>query len=318
MIASACKHENFKKHGHDRHGNQRFRCLLCGVTWIPSQPKPLGDMRIDKTKAVLCLRLLLEGNSIRSVERIVDVNRNTILRLLETIGQRALRFWDFRMSNLAVEHVEVDEIWGFIGCKEKNRIRLGRNGDFGDCYCFTAIERNTKLLVAWHFGKRTPCDAEWFSDKLYRVTAGRFQLSTDGYQPYSKIIPNAFNGQIDFAQLVKIYGNQSQGTAGRYSPPEIIDVRSHIICGNPKPDLICTSHVERQNLNIRMGVRRMTRLTNAFSKKWKNHEAHLALYFLYYNFCRVHATLKTTPAVAHGLTDRVWSIERLLDELAEL
>jgi len=107
MIASACKHENFKKHGHDRHGNQRFRCLLCGVTWIPSQPKPLGDMRIDKTKAVLCLRLLLEGNSIRSVERIVDVNRNTILRLLETIGQRALRFWDFRMSNLAVEHVEV-------------------------------------------------------------------------------------------------------------------------------------------------------------------------------------------------------------------
>ncbi len=220
------------------------------------------------------------------------------------------------MTNLPVADVQVDEIWGFIGCKEKTRLRLDYDKDHGDSYCFTAIERDTKLLVAWHLGRRTPRDTRWFADKLYRVTAGRFQLTADGYLPYTGSIPNAFRGQIDFAQLVKIYGNQSAGAAGRYSPPEIIDTHKHVVCGEPDEALICTSHVERQNLNIRMGVRRMTRLTNAFSKKWANHEYHLALYFLYYNFCRVHMTIKTTPAVAAGLTDQPWSIGRMLDELA--
>ncbi|MGA2797472.1 MAG: hypothetical protein ABSE63_07845 [Thermoguttaceae bacterium] len=316
MICSTCNHIKFKKHGHDQHGNQRYRCLLCGVTWISPKSGPLGNMRLEKAKIVLCLRLLLEGNSIRSIERILGINRNTILHLLEIAGQRAVWYWELKMVNLPVEHVEVDEIWGFVGCKEKNRVKLERNTEFGDAYCYTAIERNTKLLVAWHLGKRSPHDAERFADKLFRVTTGRFQLSTDGYLPYTKIMPRVFNEQVDFAQLVKIYGNQNQGTAGRYSPPEIIDIHKHIICGNPVKDLICTSHVERQNLNIRMGVRRMTRLTNAYSKKWENHKAHLALYFLYYNFCRVHATLKTTPAMAQGLTTQVWSIEKLLDELA--
>jgi transposase-like protein/IS1 family transposase len=315
MIAPACKHERTKKCGHDRKGNQRFRCLLCGQTWIEQQPKPLGEMRIDKAKAVLCLRLLLEGNSIRSVERIVGVNRNTILSLLELVGRRALRFWGERMSNLAVANVQVDEIWGFIGMKEKTRQRLAADADFGDAYCFTAIERDTKLMVAWHLGKRSPRDTEWFADKLYRVTTGRFQLTTDGYIPYVKAMPKAFGEQVDFAQLVKIYRATRDGAA-RYSPAEIIDIHTNVICGNPDEEKVCTSHVERANLSIRMGVRRMTRLTNAFSKKWENHEYHLALYFLYYNFCRTHQTLKTTPAVTAGLTDKQWSIERMLNELA--
>lgn len=318
MIAPACKHDQVKRHGHDRQGNQRYRCLLCGLTWIEKRPKTLGEMKLAKDRAVLCLRLLLEGNSIRSVERITCVNRNTILSLLETIGRRALRFWGVRMNNLPVANVQVDEIWGFIGCKEKTRLQKDYDRDHGDAYCFTAIERDTKLLVTWHLGRRTLSDAQWFADKLHRVTAGRFQLTTDGFPPYTKTISEAFDDQIDFVQLVKIYGQQSGSIAGRYSPPEIREVRKHAICGNPDQSLACTSHVERQNLNIRMAVRRMTRLTNAFSKKWENHEYHLALYFVYYNFCRVHLTIKTTPAVAAGLTDRQWSIERMLDELATL
>ena len=317
MICASCKHENLKKHGHDRHGNQRYRCTLCGVTWIPVRPKLFGDMRIDEKDGILCLRMLLEGNSIRTTERLTGINRNTILRLLETIGNRALRYWDDKMTNLSAQNVECDEIWGFVGCKQKTNNRIHKGYEFGDAYCFTAIERDTKLMVAWHLGKRSPQDAKCFADRLRYVTSGRFQVSTDGYGPYTEAVPNAFDDQVDFAQLIKIY-HQPAGPESRYSPAEIAEIHTKMVCGNPAPDLICTSHVERQNLNIRMGIRRMTRLTNAFSKKWENHEAHLAIYFLYYNFCRVHATLKTTPAVKAGLTDRVWSIEKLLNELAGL
>ncbi len=318
MICSTCKHENYKKHGHDRHGNQRYRCLLCGITWIPAQPKPLGDMRIDKTKAVLCLRMLLEGNSIRTTERLTSVNRNTIMSLLTLVGNRAQEYWTNRMTGLNAENVQVDEVWGFVGCKEKIRNRLGRKDECGDAYCFMAIERDTKLLISWHVGKRDPNDTMWFCEKLRHATTGRFQITTDGYKPYYHLVPEAFNGQVDFSQLVKIFGRERGASEAQYTPAQIIKIRKRVVWGHPDKNLISTSHIERCNLSIRMGVRRMTRLTNAFSKKWENHEAHLSLYFLYYNFCRVHATLKTTPAVAHGLTDRVWSIERLLDELANL
>ncbi len=318
MICASCKHENFKRYGHDRHGNQRYRCLLCGVTWIPAQSKPLGDIRIEKTKAILCLRLLLEGNSIRSVERITRIHRDTILNLLETVGCRAVHYWETKMQNLPAMDVECDETWGFIRCKERTRLQKKYGDGCGDAYTYLAIERTTKLILAWHVGRRTPFNTIWFADKLRLAVLGRCQITTDGYAPYTTAIPNAFGGQIDFSQLIKIYGNQGKGTESRYSPGEIIDIKMHSVCGYPLPHLVCTSHVERQNLSIRMAVRRMTRLTNAHSKKWENHEYHLALYFLYYNFCRVHATLKTTPAVASGLTDKTWSIEGLLDELATL
>ncbi len=189
--------------------------------------------------------------------------------------------------------------------------------DCGDAYTFLAIERDTKLILAWHVGRREPEDTAWFSEKLRIATTGRFQLSTDGFKPYCTAIPEAFSGNIDFAQLVKIYGRPRDAKAEtRYSPAEISGIRKHEMWGHPDMDQVCTSHVERGNLSIRMGVRRMTRLTNAFSKKWENHEAHLAIWFLYYNFCRVHATLRTTPAVAAGLTDHVWSISELLTVLA--
>jgi len=283
--------------------------------------RPGGEMRIDEAKAVQVLEMLMEGVSIRSTVRITHVAKGTVLNLLELIGERALRYWGQCMTNLPVENLQADEVWDFVGCKEKTRQSKHYGEEYGDAYCYTAIDRSSKLLTAWHLGKRSPTDTVAFSEKLRRAVPNKCQLTTDGYGPYSIAIPDAFHGQVDFAQLIKIYGKQSDGPNTRYSPAAIIDIHSKVICGNPFPPDVCTSHVERQNLNIRMGIRRMTRLTNAFSKKWENHEYALAIYFLYYNFCRPHMTLSkgkgpTTPAMAAGLTDCPWSMERLLDELA--
>ena len=317
MIAPACRHDQTRRHGRDRYGNQRFRCVLCGKTWIAQLAKPLGSMKIAKDKAVLCLRLLLEGNSIRSVERITRLHRDTILSLLETIGRRAKRYWATKMQNLPATDVEADEIWGFIGCKERTRQRKGYDERYGDAYCFTAMERNSKLLLTWKVGRRTPTETGIFAQQLRDAIDGRCQLSSDGYGPYATAIPNAFGGQVDFAQLIKVYGGPtSDGPSTRYSPATIASVRLRSVCGHPDAGMVCTSHIERHNLSIRMAVRRMTRLTNAHSKKWENHEYHLAIYFLYYNFCRVHSTIKTTPAVKAGIADHPWALEELLDELA--
>src|SRR5207244_12074174 len=170
--------------------------------------------------------------------------------------------------------------------------------------------------LAWHVGKRSPEDTLTFAEKLYRATRDRFQLSTDGFRPYLNVIPYVFGPRLDFAQLVKTYSDSPEPGGSRYSPGIVVGTTTNIVTGNPDPDRICTSHVERSNLSVRMGIRRMTRLTNAFSKKWQNHDAALSLWFVFYNFCRVHMTLKTTPAVAAGLTDHVWSVAELLAQMA--
>lgn len=316
MIAPACRHEHTKRHGKDRNGNQRLRCQVCGKTWIESRPKPLGEMRIPLNRAVFCIRLLMEGNSIRSVERLTDTHRDTIMRLVVLVGERCQRFLEETIHKVPVNDVQADEIWGFVGCKKKTQDRLGKDEEFGDAYCYTAIERHTKLLLAWELGKRTPSTTQRFADKLGRATTGRFQLTTDGYHPYREAMLFALAGRLDFAQLKKVYASVSGNAAAvRYSPGDIVDIDVHVVCGHPEDDRICTSHAERMNLSIRMGIRRMSRLTNAFSKKWENHEAALALFFAYYNFCRVHSTIKTTPAVAAGLTDHVWSVKELLEAM---
>ena len=182
--------------------------------------------------------------------------------------------------------------------------------DMGDAYCFTALERASKFIITWHLGKRCPADTYAFAQKLRDATNGRFQLTTDGFRPYLTAILGTLGGRVDFATLVKVYGESEDER--RYSPPRVLQVVPTIRAGAPDPARICTSHVERSNLSVRMSIRRMTRLTNAFSKKWSNHEAALALFFGYYNFVRVHMTLRTTPAVAIGLTDRPWTVAELL------
>jgi len=273
--------------------------------------------------------MLLEGNSIRSVERLTEVHRDTIISAMVEAGAKCERFLEERVQSINVVDVEADEIWGFVGCKERTRLYRGLGEEVGDAWCFTAIERSTKMILAWHLGKRTPDSTAWFALKLANATNGRFQLTTDGYTPYRTEIPAMFGERIDYAALVKVYGAATgNGTEVRYSPGEVIDTHSLVLLGAPEEDLICTSHAERHNLTIRMQVRRLTRLTNAHSKKWENHRAALGLFFAYYNFCRVHSTLtdntrdggqptrKTTPAMAAGLADHVWSVEELLYEIS--
>jgi IS1 family transposase len=286
---------------------------VCRKTFTDETTRPADRRELPRDKAELCLRMLLEGASVRSVERLTGVHRDTILAHLVEAGWACDRLLDRLVQGVPVEDVQADEIWGFVHCKEKTRVRKNYGGDVGDAWCFVALDRASRLVLAWHLDRRTPEGTELFARKLRRATNGRFQLSTDGFRPYRTAIWDTFGPGIDFAQLIKVYGTTAEpGPEGRYSPPEVTSVHPLICSGQPDEERICTSHAERQNLSMRMTLRRMTRLTNAHSKKRENHYAALALYFAYYNFCRRHTTLKATPAVAAGLADHTWTVGELL------
>lgn len=261
-------------------------------------------------KAETVIRLLAEGNSIRSIERITGMHRDTILRLLALVGERCERMLEDKIRNVSVSDVQCDEMWGFVGCKERMKT-ADHPATFGDAYCFVAIERKTKLVLAWHLGRRSARDTVAFTEKVDAATTGHFQITTDGFSAYPEAIHYSLGTRVDYAQLIKVYASPTDGEH-RYSPPEVVDAVPVPRIGMPVPQRICTSHVERQNLTMRMCVRRLTRLTNAFSKKWENMKAALALYFAYYNFCRVHSALRVTPAMQSGLTDHVWTIRELV------
>lgn len=271
----------------------------------------MDSMYIPQEKAVLALRLLLEGNSIRSTERITDLDRNTIMSLLVKAGDRCQSLIAERIVSIPVQDVEVDEIWGFVGKKEGHKAE-GDGAELGDAYCFIGMERRTKLVLAYHLGKRTAKSTDAFIGKLAYATASdsRFQLTSDGFAPYVSAVKMLLRDRVDFAQLIKVYGTPRDGEQ-RYSPAEVVDSVPVEIMGRPVRSRICTSHIERQNLSVRMGMRRMTRLTNGFSKKWENLDAAYALWFVYYNFCRVHQTLRVTPAMEAGITDHIWTIAEL-------
>lgn len=267
-------------------------------------------------KAVEVLDLLTEGMSVSSVERLTEVHHTTILKLLVQIGRRCESFSADYVRGVRARDVEVDELWGFIAKKELHKKGYEvENAGIGDSYCFVAIERNTKLVLAWHVGRRTRISTYQFLYKLRQATdQGRYQLSSDGFRPYIEAVENVLPSYIAFAQLVKVYASPRESEA-RYSPPEVVDAIPTPIQANPDPARICTSHAERQNLTMRMQIRRLTRLTNAFSKKLENHRAALALYFAWYNFCRFHKTLRTTPAMASELTDHAWTLRELVERL---
>ncbi len=303
-----------RKFGKDRKGNQRYQCPLCKKTVTDTPVSPLGTMRIPMDDAVKCLNMILEGVSLRASARLSGTERKTILALMVRVGQRCEAMLEGRIKNLPVVDVQCDEIWGFVGMKEKTRMRKHPElVDAGDAYCFTAIERETKLMLAWHLGIRSSEDTAYFADKLARATTGHFQLTTDGFKPYTTAMPAALP-LADFAQLIKQYATKDDGKESKYSPGEVTGSVKVPRNGNPDLKKVSTSHVERHNLTIRMQNRRMTRLTNAFSKKWENHELSLAIQFAYYNFCKVHQTLKMTPAMKAGLTAHVWTIEELIRE----
>ena len=310
MTCQTCS-TDCQRFGTHRNGLRRFRCPICKKTYTEAHTRVLDSMYIPQEKAVLALRLLLEGNSIRSTERITGLDRNTIMSLLVRAGDRCETLMVSKIQNLTVRDVEVDEIWGYVGKKEGHKSEED-GAEFGDAYCFIGMERNTKLVLAYHLGKRTAKSTDTFIGKLaYATSDSRYQLTSDGFKPYVSAVKLLLRDRVDFAQLIKVYGTPRDGEQ-RYSPAEVVDSVPVEIMGRPIRDRICTSHIERQNLSIRMGMRRMTRLSNGFSKKWKHLEAAYALWFAYYNFCRVHSSLRVTPAMESGVSDHIWSLAELI------
>jgi transposase-like protein/IS1 family transposase len=237
MISHACQHETSKKHGRDKFDQQRRKCSVCGVTFIEPQAKILGDSRLPLDRAVLCLKMLLEGVSIRATARLTGTDKNAIINLVTTLGPRCQRFLKSRIQDIPVKEVECDETWGFVGMKEKTRERLQRGIEFGDCYTYIAMERNTKLILAWSVGKRGSEECWEFIDDLRHATSGRFQLSTDGYTPYQSAVPLIFNFDVDFSQVIKRFHGSSDTEAGRrYSPANIVSVEVTRGCGDPDLD----------------------------------------------------------------------------------
>lgn len=303
-----------KRFGRHRNGLQRYRCNQCRKTSTEEHTRPLDEMRLPLDKAVGVLELLLEGMSVRSAERITGVHRDTILRLLVRAGERCQRLMDEKIRSLEVRDVEVDEIWGYVYKKEGHKWEQEKDAaEIGDAYCFVAMERNTKLVLTHYLGKRTAESTDQFVSRLALATSPtyRYQLTSDGFAPYKPAVKSFLRGRVDFAQLVKVYASSREGEQ-RYSPAEVVDAVPEKVMGNPDSDRICTSYIERQNLSTRMAMRRMTRLTNAFSKKWENLEAAYSVWFAFYNWCRRHRTLRVTPAMEAGLTDHVWTIAELI------
>lgn len=266
-------------------------------------------------KQILILSSLVEGNSIRSIERITGVHRDTIMRVLVSAGKKALEIHDSTMINLKSNLIQVDEIWTFVGKKQKQltfteRYYENKSG-YGDQFVFVGIDAQTKLVPAFKVGRRTTENAFSFMSELKTRIDTRFQLSTDSFKPYLNAVKYTFGNDIDYAQIHKIYGEEIINEK-RYSPARITGINIIPLIGKPEEKDISTSYIERQNLTMRMQMRRFTRLTNAFSKKLENLKHAVALHFFHYNFMRIHQTLRGTPCMVAGLTNTIWSWERFL------
>lgn len=272
--------------------------------------------KLDIKTRVTILNLLVEGSSMRSISRVTGVSINTVTKLLEDAGKACAAYHDAAVRNVKAAQVQCDEIWSFVYAKDKNvaEAKAAPNGA-GDVWTWTAIDRDSKMILAYEVGDRSAETAREFMFNLADRLASRVQLTTDGHGAYLKAVGDAFAADIDYAMLVKLYGEPTgaKGHERKYSPAECAGARKEPIFGKPDPAMISTSHVERQNLTMRMGMRRFTRLTNGFSKKLENHLHMLSLYFVHYNFVRMHKTLKMTPAMAAGVTNTLHDMEWLVE-----
>lgn len=254
---------------------------------------------------------LVEGNSLRSTSRMTGIARNTVTKLLCDLGEACWQFHRNNVRNVRVRRLQCDEIWSFVGAKNKNTSPEKKQQGWGDAWTWTAIDADTKLCVSYMVGGRDASWAHEFMNDCASRIIGRVQITTDGHRVYMDAVEEAFGADVDYAQLQKIYG-ASMEPERQYSPARCIGCDMKAVSGNPDPKHVSTSFVERQNLTMRMSIRRFTRLTNAFSKKLENHIAAIALYFMYYNFCRVHQTLRVTPAMEAGLSDHIWTLDELM------
>ncbi len=275
----------------------------------------MNQLNTDKRCQIIAA--LIEGNSINATCRMIGVGKHTVLRLLEDAGCACAAFHDANVRNLRVNRAQCDEVWSFIYAKQKNVTAEQMEEGAGDCWTWTAIDADTKLIISYMLGDRGASTAQAFMQDVASRIINRIQLTTDGYRVYAEAVEDAFGSEIDYAMLVKIYGASGDSPESRYSPATCIGCRTGVLSGTPNPKYISTSYVERQNLSMRMGMRRFTRLTNGFSKKFENHAHQVALYFMHYNYCRVHSTLRVTPAMEAGLTDHVWTLAELCSLLPE-
>lgn len=312
MTCVRCQHQNCKRFGtYGRKRIQRYRCRSCKATFSPAQPKPLGRHTLELSKSVQVLSLLTEGVSIRAIARLTGVHKNTIMALLLTVGDKCRRIFDRYIQNVRPRFVQADELWTFVHTKE-GHVYPDDPKEWGDAYVWIALDAQTKLVLSYLVGKRDAVSAYDFIGDLSARTVGRFQITTDGLRSYIPAIEEYFGADVDYAQLVKIYGKVEGEGPDWYAPTKVVDAVPVPVSGDPSVGHICTSHVERSNLSVRMHLRRFTRLTNGFSKKLANLQAAVALYMTWYNFCRVHQMLRVTPAMEAGLTDHVWAVEELL------
>lgn len=274
----------------------------------------LNMNRLPIAKRTMILGMLVEGNSLRATSRICDVSINTVTKLLVDVGSACADYQDRAIRNLKCKRIQCDEIWSFCYAKEKN-VPADKKGQFGygDIWTWVAIDADTKIVPTFMIGNRDLRTARIFIDDLKERLANRVQLTTDGLKVYLDAVEGAFGSEVDYAMLVKLYESTQNET--RYSPAVCVSCEQKAIMGNPDPKHVSTSYVERQNLTMRMQIRRFTRLTNAFSKKVENHAYQVALHFMHYNFCRIHKTLRVTPAMEAGVTDHMWTIEEMLAKI---
>lgn len=270
--------------------------------------------RLTREKQAQIVSALIEGNSIRATSRMFGVSKDTVLKLQVEAGYASADYQDRTFHGLSCKRVQCDEVWAFCYAKEKNvpEEKKGRFG-YGDVWTWTAIDAQTKLIPSFTIGNRDAVSAKVLIEDLASRVRSRIQLTTDGHKAYLEAVEGAFGCDIDYAMLVKTYESSQEET--RYSPAVCTSCERKPITGHPDPEHISTSYVERSNLSIRMGTRRFTRLTNAFSKKVENHGAAVALYLMHYNYCRVHRTLRVTPAMEAGIADHVWTIEEMLQAI---
>jgi IS1 family transposase len=276
--------------------------------------------KLSRERRAQILGMMVEGNSIRAIVRMTGISKNTVTKLLEDAGEAFLFYHDRYVQGIAAKRVQCDEIWSFAGCKQKNVAKAKRKDlAYGDVWTWVALDADTKLAISYLVGGRDSGYAMALMDDLRQRVTTRLQLTTDGHSPYLNAVEEAFGADVDYAMLIKLYGHPpaSPEASRRYSPSECTGTRSRKVTGDPDPRHVSTSYVERQNLTMRMAIRRFTRLTNAFSKKVENHAHSVAIHLMHYNFVRIYQTLRVTPAMAAGITKTLWSLMDLVTVIEE-
>jgi IS1 family transposase len=276
--------------------------------------------KLSRERRTQILGMMVEGNSIRAIVRMTGVSKNTVIKLLEDAGEACLFYHDRYIRGVAAKRVQCDEIWSFAGCKQKNVAKAKRKDlAYGDIWTWVAMDAETKLAISYLVGDRDSSYAMALMDDLRQRVTTRLQLTTDGHSPYLQAVEEAFGADIDYAMVVKMYGTPAAEAeaARRYSPSECIGTQKRKVTGNLDPKHVSTSYVERQNLTMRMQIRRFTRLTTAFTKKVENHAHSVAIHFLHYNFVRIHQSLRITPAMAAGISKTLWSMDEMVGVIEE-